>query len=69
MTAERGILAGIFALILVGLGVLSAWLIYTYLGTSNLILMIACIPLSWGLILLAMYLTFRALDMGWWDSN
>jgi hypothetical protein len=67
LTAERGILGGIFALILVGLGILSAWLIYSFLWANNMIIAIALIPLSWGLILLVMYLAFRALDMSWWD--
>jgi len=66
LDAERGIHAGIFVLFLVGLTVLSAWACYTYLQ-SNLILVIASIALSWGIILLAMYLSFKKLGWKWWS--
>ncbi|MCX6643684.1 MAG: hypothetical protein NT043_00535 [Candidatus Bathyarchaeota archaeon] len=66
MTAERAIHASIFILLLVGLTVLSAWASYTYLQ-DNLILVIAGIPLSWGIILLAMYLSFKKLGWKWWS--
>ncbi|MGD0204509.1 MAG: hypothetical protein ABSC20_11480 [Candidatus Bathyarchaeia archaeon] len=66
MTAERAIHAGIFVLLLVGLTVLSAWASYTYLQ-ANLILVIGSIPLSWGIILLAMYLSFKKLGWTWWN--
>lgn len=66
MTAERGIHASIFILLLVGLTVLSAWASYTYLQ-DNLILVIGSIPLSWGIILLAMYLSFKKLGWKWWS--
>ncbi|MCJ7793819.1 hypothetical protein MUP42_02680 [Candidatus Bathyarchaeota archaeon] len=66
MTAERAIHASIFILLLVGLTVLSAWASYTYLQ-NNLILVIAAIPLSWGIILLAMYLSFKKLGWKWWS--
>ena len=66
MTAERAIHASIFILLLVGLTVLSAWASYTYLQ-DNLILVIAAIPLSWGIILLAMYLSFKKLGWNWWS--
>jgi uncharacterized protein (DUF486 family) len=65
LTAERAIHASIFILLLVGLTVLSAWASYTYLQ-NNLILVIAAIPLSWGIILLAMYLSFKKLGWNWW---
>jgi uncharacterized protein (DUF486 family) len=65
LTAERAIHAGIFVLLLVGLTVLSAWASYTYLQ-ANLILVIGSIPLSWGIILLAMYLSFKKLGWKWW---
>ena len=55
-------------LLLVGLAVLSLWLVFTYLPPQdNLILVIAALPLSWGIILLAMYLTFSKLDWKWWN--
>ena len=66
MTAERAIHASIFILLLVGLTVLSAWASYTYLQ-DNLILVIGSIPLSWGIILLAMYLSFKKLGWKWWS--
>jgi len=66
LTAERAIHASIFILLLVGLTVLSAWASYTYLQ-DNLILVIAAIPLSWGIILLAMYLSFKKLGWKWWS--
>jgi hypothetical protein len=66
LTAERAIHASIFVLLLVGLTVLSAWISYTYLQ-NNLILVFAGIPLSWGVILLAMYLSFKKLGWKWWS--
>jgi uncharacterized protein (DUF486 family) len=66
LTAERAIHASIFILLLVGLTVLSAWASYTYLQ-DNLILVIGSIPLSWGIILLAMYLSFKKLGWKWWS--
>ena len=68
MTAERAIHASIFILLLVGLTTLSLWAIFTYLNLQdNLILVIASIPLSWGIILLAMYLSFSKLGWKWWS--
>jgi len=55
-----------FLLILVGLCGTSAWASYTYL-TGNLILEIASIALSWGVILLVLYLGFRKLKWDWWS--
>jgi hypothetical protein len=66
LNAERAIHAGIFVLLLVGLTVLSAWASYTYLK-SNLILVVAIIPLGWGIILLAMYLSFKRAGWKWWS--
>jgi quinol-cytochrome oxidoreductase complex cytochrome b subunit len=66
LNAERAIHVGIFMLLLVGLTVLSAWASYTYLQ-SNLILVIASIPLAWGIILLAMYLSFKRAGWKWWE--
>jgi len=66
--AERLIHAGIFFLLLVGLTVLSAWLSYVYLK-SNLVLAVASIALSWGIILLAMYVIFNAIGWKWWSQT
>jgi hypothetical protein len=66
MTAERAIHAGIFILLFAGLTVLTGWASYNYLQ-SNLILVIGSIPLGWGIILLAMYLSFKRLGWNWWS--
>ena len=66
MGAERLIHAGIFFLLLVGLTVLSAWLSYAYLK-NNLVFVVSSVALSWGIILLAMYVIFKALGWKWWS--
>ncbi len=66
MGAERLIHAAIFALLLVGLTILGAWAVYTALH-SNIILTVAGIALTWGIILLALYVVFRALEWKWWS--
>ncbi len=68
VTAERGIHAAIFFLLLVGLATLSAYIVLTYVPPqSNLFLFVASVPLSWGIILLAMYVCFGKLDWKWWS--
>ena len=66
MGAERIIHAGIFFLLLVGLAVFGAWAVYTYLH-SNIALLIAGVALSWGIILLVMYVVFLKLEWKWWS--
>jgi hypothetical protein len=66
LTAERVIHASIFFLLLVGLTVLSAWISYIYLK-YNFILVFAAIMFSWGVILLALYLSFKKLGWEWWS--
>jgi hypothetical protein len=66
LTAERVIHASIFILLLVGLTTLSAWISYTYLQ-HNIVLLFASIVLSWGIILLVMYLIFQKLGWNWWS--
>ncbi|MCK4482141.1 hypothetical protein KAU55_02870 [Candidatus Bathyarchaeota archaeon] len=66
MTAERAIHVAMFILILVGLCGISAWASYSYLS-DNLILEVAGIALSWGVILSVLYLVFRQLDWNWWS--
>ena len=66
MNAERLIHVGIFVLLLVGLTVLSAWTVYNYLQ-SNIALTIAGFALSWGIILLALYIVFDKLGWKWWS--
>jgi len=65
VTAERAIQFAMFILILVGLCGLSAWASYTYLS-ENVILEAAAIALSWGVILLILYIGFKKLDWEWW---
>jgi hypothetical protein len=66
MTTEQAIHFTMFALLLVGLGGVSAWASYTYLQ-GQLVLEVAGIALSWGLILLILYLGFKKLDWNWWS--
>lgn len=66
MAAERAIQFAIFILLLVGLCGISAWASYSYLS-DNLILEVAGIALSWGVILLILYLGFKKLDWDWWS--
>jgi hypothetical protein len=65
LTGERAIQFAMFILILVGLCGLSAWASYTYLS-ENVILEVAAIALSWGVILLILYIGFKTLDWEWW---
>jgi hypothetical protein len=66
LNAERAIHIVIFALFLVSLTTLITYATYTYLQ-GNLILIIAGIPLSWAIILLALYLSFKKLGWKWWS--
>lgn len=66
MTTERAIHFAIFIFALIGLCSVSAWVSYTYLS-SSLILQIAGIALSWGAILLVLYVGFKKLDWDWWS--
>ncbi|MCW4045512.1 MAG: hypothetical protein NWE94_08365 [Candidatus Bathyarchaeota archaeon] len=65
MSAERAIHIAVFALLLAGSWSLSAWASYTYIASD--ILKIAGITLSWGIILLALYVIFKKLDWDWWN--
>ena len=66
MTAEKAIHIAMFILLLVGLCLVSAWASYTYLR-ETFVLEVAGIALSWGVILLVLYLSFKKLDWNWWD--
>jgi hypothetical protein len=68
LTAERAIHFAIFALVLIGLGSLSAWTCYAYLR-DTLILEVAGITLSWGIILLVLYVGFGILGWNWWGQR
>jgi len=64
LTAERAIHIAVFALLLVGSWCVSAWASYTYI--ANDILKIAGVTLSWGIILLILYVIFKKLGWNWW---
>ena len=66
MAGERVIHASIFILLLVGLATISMWISYTYIR-HNLVLTFAGIALSWGIILLALYVCFKLLGWNWWS--
>jgi hypothetical protein len=66
VTAERVIHAAVFTLLLVGLCAVAGWASFQI---EDLILKIAGIALSWGIILLALYVAFRKLKWQWWDST
>jgi hypothetical protein len=55
-----------FILILVGLCGVSAWASYAYLSEAHPILEVATIALSWGVILLVLYVSFKKLEWNWW---
>ncbi|MGD0159241.1 MAG: hypothetical protein ABSB89_02975 [Candidatus Bathyarchaeia archaeon] len=65
LAGETAIHIGIFILLLVGLCGISGWIIYA--STTNGLLIIAGIALSWGIILLALYTIFNALKWKWWE--
>jgi len=64
MPVERVIRAAMFILLLIGLCSLSAWVSHAYL--TDLILQVAAMALSWGTILLVLYVGFKALGWDWW---
>lgn len=66
LTAERAIHIAVFALLLVGSWSVSAWVSLTYLN-SNVMLEIAGVTLSGGIILLILYVIFKRLDWNWWS--
>ena len=64
LAGERAIHVAIFILVLVGLCGISGWIIFA--STTNDLLRIAGIALGWGVILLALYVSFTALGWEWW---
>jgi hypothetical protein len=68
LTAERAIHMAVFPLLLVGFRSISAWASLTYLS-DNWILEIAGITLSWGIILLILYVSFKKLGWNWWSPT
>lgn len=65
MTAERVIHAAIFVLLLVGFWSTSLWACLTFLK-DQLVPQIAGVTLSWGIVLLVLYVSFKKLEWGWW---
>jgi hypothetical protein len=55
-----------FILLLLGLCSISAWASNTYLR-ETIILEVAGIALSWGVILIILYMGFRQLNWDWWS--
>jgi len=68
VAGERAIHFAIFTLLLTGLCALSSWACHTYLE-DPLILQVAGIALSWGVILLVLYASFIKLDWQWWSEK
>jgi hypothetical protein len=66
LTAERAIHIAVFALLLVGFWSISAWISLTYLS-ENWMLLIAGVTLSWGILLLLLYVIFKKLNWNWWS--
>jgi hypothetical protein len=64
LAGERAIHIAIFVLLLAGLCGISGGVIYS--TASNNVLSIAGIALSWGIILLILYVGFTALKWEWW---
>jgi len=64
VTAERVIHTTIFALLLIGLCALTGWVSYQYI--TEFVLKLAAITLSWGVILVSLYVGFKKLDWRWW---
>jgi hypothetical protein len=64
LNTERGIHAGAFILLLIGLCALTGWASFSYI--HEVVLQIAGIALSWGIILLALYLAFKKFEWRWW---
>jgi hypothetical protein len=68
MGAERVIHASIFFLLLFGIAALCVWAISTLISfQENIVLFIATIPLSWGILLLVLYVAFLKKDWKWWS--
>jgi hypothetical protein len=65
VTTERFIHAAVFVLLLVGLCTVTGWASLKFI--DDFVLKIAGVTISWGIILLALYLGFRKLDWRWWS--
>jgi hypothetical protein len=67
LNTERAIHAAVFILLLVGLCTLAGWVSNKYI--DDLVLKIAGLALSWGIILLALYLGFKKRNWRWWANS
>jgi len=65
LNSERFIHAAVFALLLVGLCAVTGWASIKFIG--DLVLKLAGVTLSWGVILLSLYVGFRKLEWRWWS--
>jgi hypothetical protein len=65
LTAERAIHATVFTLLLIGSYSLTGWINYEYI--TEFVLKLAGITLSWGIILLVLYLGFKKSGWRWWS--
>lgn len=68
LTAERAIHAAVFVLLLVGLFTLTGWVSYRYI-VDEIVLQVSATALSWGIILLVLYVVFRKLTWRWWTNG
>jgi hypothetical protein len=64
LTTERAIHFIMFVLLVIGLFGVSAWAGCRYV--SDYLLKLASIALSWGIILMVLYVIFERLDWNWW---
>jgi hypothetical protein len=64
LTAEKAIHIVMFILLLIGLCGVTGWTIVTYV--QNDLLKFGGIALSWGMILLVLYVSFKQLHWNWW---
>ncbi|MGB9959333.1 MAG: hypothetical protein ACPLKQ_02275 [Candidatus Bathyarchaeales archaeon] len=67
MAIERAIQCAMFILMLAGLFGISAWASYSYLSEAHPVLEVAVTALSWGVILLFLYVSFKKLEWNWWS--
>jgi hypothetical protein len=63
-TTERAIHFTMFILLVIGFFGVSVWAGYRYV--SDYLLILASIALSWGIILVILYVIFEKLDWSWW---
>jgi hypothetical protein len=67
LTVEKAIHVAMFILLLIGLCGVIAWVIVAYV--QNDLLKFGGVALSWGVILLALYASFKQLGWKWWSET